>query len=457
MANFFQNLMSKAGRSRVSSRETATYGSLILDSTYSQPLAKASADWLQTYGQHPWLHATVTRIAEGVAASPWTIYTHSADGQSDKRVKSILTYRGLTGSPVKAHPAQALLNRPNPEHTGYQLRTMIQTFMELCGEAFLLIDRDTDGTPNALHPVPPHWVEDLPTSDTPFFRMRLKGSPVDVPRVDVVWFRDINPYDPYGRGLGAAQSAADEILADQYAAKQNVRFFYNGARPDIMMVLKGKMRSPLEAKRIKEQWSEQYGGLWNAHKLALVEGDVVDIKPLGTAPKDMEFSQLRKSSRDNIVGNWGMPPSMVGIVEDVNRANADTAIFLFAKWIVYPRLIGFQDTITSDLLSQYPKYPGCWLEHTDPVPENQGQRAKEMLAAFQSKQSPVTFNELRSTLGLKPDPNGDTYPTKNGWSYRPGGDSEGPQDQEDGPSNGPDLDDLNDKLTQLLADRPDEE
>lgn len=399
-----------------------SYGSMILDSAYSVPIAKASADWVNTYGKHPWLHAVVTRIAEGVGSSPWNIYQEPVGSQMALKAyerkqagfldgterKAIGLRKNLVGRPVYGHPLINLLNRPNPVHTGYKLRVITQVYIELCGECFWIIERDTStGRPCALWPIPPHWVEELPDNEDKTFVCKLKGRPVKVPRQDMVWFQEINPYDPYGRGLGPAMAATDEINADELAAKQNLRFMYNGARPDIMMILKGKLRNPLDARRIKENWYSEYGGVWNQYKMALVEGDVADVKPLSTKPKDMEFTQLRQNARNTIVGSWGMPPSVIGIVEDVNRANAESGEYVFGKWIVYPRLIAFQDVITSDLVTQYPDYQGCWMEHSDPVPDNRAARAMEMLQAMQV--GSITYNEHRESLGLRPDPNGNVY------------------------------------------------
>lgn len=43
--------------------------------------------------------------------------------------------------------------------------------------------------------------------------------------------RDLNPYDPFGRGLGQSEPLADEIEIDEYAAKFQKNFFLNDATP----------------------------------------------------------------------------------------------------------------------------------------------------------------------------------------------------------------------------------
>lgn len=58
--------------------------------------------------------------------------------------------------------------------------------------------------------------------------------------------RQLNPLDPYGRGLGDAEPVADEIETDEYMAKWAKKFFFNDATPPVLMsapgITKGRIR-----------------------------------------------------------------------------------------------------------------------------------------------------------------------------------------------------------------------
>lgn len=54
--------------------------------------------------------------------------------------------------------------------------------------------------------------------------------------------KELNPLDPYKRGLGAAESLADEIETDEYAAKFQKKFFYNDATPTTLISMPGSSK-----------------------------------------------------------------------------------------------------------------------------------------------------------------------------------------------------------------------
>jgi hypothetical protein len=52
----------------------------------------------------------------------------------------------------------------------------------------------------------------------------------------------------------------------------------------------------------------------------------------------MQFAELALASRETIREAFGFPKPMLGAVDDVNRANADAADLVFARWLLVPRL-----------------------------------------------------------------------------------------------------------------------
>ena len=55
--------------------------------------------------------------------------------------------------------------------------------------------------------------------------------------------KQLNPLDPFMRGLGVAESVADEVEIDEYAAKFQKRFFYNDATPPLCLQYRAPQRS----------------------------------------------------------------------------------------------------------------------------------------------------------------------------------------------------------------------
>jgi phage portal protein BeeE len=88
----------------------------------------------------------------------------------------------------------------------------------------------------------------------------------------------------------------------------------------------------------------------------------------------MQFSELHKMGRDKILEAWGMPKSMLGIVEDVNRANAEASEYMFSKWLVEERLDRWRDLLNFEILPQFgATAEGLEWDYDSPVPENSDQ------------------------------------------------------------------------------------
>src|SRR4051812_34250107 len=71
-------------------------------------------------------YACISAIAEDVARVKFTINKLQADG---------------TLVPLQTHPFLALLKNPNPTQSDYEFWEMIQTHIELTGEAFIYVPK----------------------------------------------------------------------------------------------------------------------------------------------------------------------------------------------------------------------------------------------------------------------------------------------------------------------------
>lgn len=354
----------------------------------TNPVKKHGAAWLKMYGEHPWLHIAVSRIAENCAAVQWHLY----NSKEKKSRKEITDHRFLP-----------LFEQPSPDFSGYILRLMTQAWIELQGEAFWIFERNKFGVMQEMWPVPPTWVFETPRPDFPFFRINLRGKQYTPPETDIAWFKNPSLVDPYGRGKGAAESAGDDVESDEYAAKWQKRFFSNSARPDVVISTKSRL-DEANSQRLKDQWIEKYSGFWNAFKPAVLDGDTTVI-PLTKGQQEMDFVESRKSARDNIIGNFGIPLSVLGIVENVNRANAETGEYTFNKNIILPRCIFWRDEYNKILRREYGK--GLEFDFDNPVPEDRYTKLNEANEGL--GRGAITVNEWREKMGFEARKDGDVF------------------------------------------------
>jgi hypothetical protein len=357
---------------------------------------RGTRELLQAYENSPVLQAVIRKISSSMAAVKWVAKFKTPNGDLIE---------------VPGHIAEKLINSGVPGLDGVQCRMLENTFLELVGESFALLERNQLGAPEARWPLPPHWLHDVPSPGASmFFVQPPGGTPFEVPRKNMLWHKDANPLNPYGRGTGIARSLADELNADEAAAKHTAASLTNRARPDI--IVSGSKEVPLnkdDAKRLNEVWTQRFGGPENQGK-PFVSASPISVDTLTPTFKELELSKMREFERDIIIAVFGVPPEVMGVLENSNRATIDAAWFLFAKGVLLPRLDARKAVYNEQLAPQYDER--LIIDYVDPVAENK--EFKQIM--FATRPSAFSDDEARLLAGEDklPGGQGEFRPESNG-------------------------------------------
>ena len=352
----------------------------------TSPPDRNTQEFLETYAHSPRL-APVTKIATDLSNVPGKLYrVDPATGDKDE---------------INDHPFLDFMRKPNPLPfmTPSALWKLHETYMLIKGEGAAIIERDPAGYPTELWPIPPHWMIDIPRLDFPCYIIRSRdGLQMPVPAEDVFLTRQLNPLDPYGRGLGDAEAVADEIETDEYMAKWAKKFFFNDATPPVLMSAPGITKD--EYDRFQAAWNDRHRGVGNAHKMGIIPRDVT-VNKLVDSQREMDFTESRKDLRDGVNAHFGVPPEIMGIVENSNRATATQAKIIYAENVLTPRLLARQDAINLQLLPAWGE--GLLWEYDDIVPEDTEFRLQMSNAGLSG--SALLVDEWREQQGFDPLPN----------------------------------------------------
>jgi len=359
----------------------STIGQL-LQPKWGEPPKKDGKEWLEMYGKSPRLRP-VYKIAKDVAAADWKLYVK----------------KGKDKVAVEDHILYDLIAKPNPKMSGYIMRYLTEVWLQLRGEAGWLIERNGLKVPSELWPIPPHWVKSLPTKSKPYFRVDIHGTMVNIAPEDMVWFTEPDPVNPYSRGLGNAQGIGDEVETDEYMAKWAKRFFFNDATPPFYIKAPGIQKE--QADRLLEQWMERYSGYWNSHKPAILNWDG-EVKELNRAQKEMDFVESRKFLRDTANQHFMLPPEVMGIVENSNRATIETADYLYSKNVLKPCLDLIQEQVNLQLVPQFDEKLIWGFDN--PIPEDKEFKLKQANDGIE--QGAMLVDEWREANGKDPLPDG---------------------------------------------------
>jgi len=389
-----------------------------LSSHGGNPPRRHAASLEEAYRDLPWIRSVVGRIGDSVGLQRW--HLDRAVGEKARRreiVRSIqreelgtkrleaieVLRRDGDLEPVSRHPLLELLHDGNPALTGFDQRRLTAIYGDLVGECYWVLDRRPSGIPWRAWVVPSSWSKEFPTASRPTWIFRYRSWSAEISAEDVLRHVNPDPANPYGRGTGIAQSLADELGADENAAKHIARWFFRNARPDLIVSgegMLGKKKDDPNVKRLEVSWLQKA----RAFKPIFFPGKI-DVQAVGHTFDQQQLVPLRASLRDIVVQTHGYPPELLGILGDSNRSTIGLAQELHAKHNTLPRLIRMQETVERLL----PEYRGvaenAVLSFSNPVERDQ----EFALKAARAQPHALTMKEWRDLSGHAPRDGDDVH------------------------------------------------
>lgn len=374
---------------------------------------------LEGYSKMPWLRAVTQRIGEAVASVQWQVLapTSQAPDQAAMIRRSLAAVRGLERAAlqktmidqrqlrvIEQHPLLDALRTANEFLVGHALIHLTQVHLDMVGESFWIKERNGLGAPVGFWPIPPHWVKFTPTPSRRSYWVQWAAWQGDIPDTEVVWFKHVDPANPYGRGSGIARALGDELETDEFAARHTRMTFLNRARPDmIIWPEEGKHDAGTitkeTAERLAEKWRAEHQGFWRA-ALPYFATRKLGVHEFGNNFQELQLIELRKHERDVITQTFGMPPEELGITESSNRATATVSEFIFKKNLVVPRLEFLRQNIQERLMPEYDER--LLIGYVNPVEEDK-QVQQQMATANAGS---LMVDEWRGLQGFPPLPDG---------------------------------------------------
>lgn len=372
----------------------------------AEPPNRHTKDFLAAYSTMPWLRAVVNKVSTSVAQVEWKVYAvrnnqgkairhkqaQLGNQATRKKVRKALK-NGMVLEEIVDHPILDVLYGGSQYLQGNISMQLFQIYIDLVGEGFFLKERNALGVPVAIWPVPPHWVQEVPVPGNDNLKIRFGDKIADIPATEVIWTKDPDPLKPYGRGSGIATSLADELETDEYAAKHTKTWFFNRARPDIIVTAAGLQKD--ETTRLEQDWNSRYQGFFKSFKTHFLNREV-KVHDLSQKFSDMQLTDLRKFERDMIIQVFGAPPEIFGILQNSNRATIESADFLFAKWLLVPRLERIRAMLQSQLAADFDER--LIIDYENPVESDR----EFKLNVYKSSPWAYNIDEWRDLAGDEP-------------------------------------------------------
>lgn len=340
-----------------------------------------------------WSYACAWKNATSVAKCKLCLYKQTVDEKGEEQLDKVYN-----------HPFNDIITKVNPFSNRFELFTLTQIFLELTGNSYWWIPRDVLGVPYMIWNIPAHWVKIVPSKEKFIegYLVQVPGkqaAPIPFDEEEVVHFKFPSPFSLF-YGTGPTIAAQFGIDLNKHMKTWGINYFLNDAKPGGILTTESSL-SLDQYQRLRDQWNAKHRGTANAGKMAILEGGLT-YEQIGSTVRDARIEFVSQEIRDEVMAIYGVPAAKLGIVTDVNRANADALDYTYQKETILPRLTLIEEKLNEKLISKYPQDEGKKLicKFENPVPDDMAVKLQERQINIQSGYSSI--DEEREKDGLEP-------------------------------------------------------
>jgi len=348
---------------------------------------------LEQYGKSLYVFTCINKIAQKTASIDLHLYKITS---SKGDTKEIFT-----------HPALDLFYKINPFQTKTEFLETTIINLKCTGEAFWFKVRNDRGQVVELWNLRPDMMT-IMADPINFIRgyefQKNDGSTVKFMPDEIVHIKYPDPLNQY-TGIGPLAVAQNRVQTEEFATEWQRDFFLNSARPDALIKNPNSGLTKEQKEDIKDGWNKNHRGRNNSSKLAILEGGL-EYQLISISQKEMDYIESLKFTRDDIFVAFGTPKSVVAVTDDVNRANAETGMYIFLSETIKPEMMRLVEKMNEQII--YPDFDETlYIDFDDPTPANRDLQLREYSEGIQNNY--LLINEVRAKEGLAP--------VRGGWSF----------------------------------------
>ena len=277
--------------------------------------------------------ACVRVVSETIAALPLFIYQKTGP---DTRSKAL------------NHPLYELLHdQPNPWQTSFEFREMLQSHLELRGNAYAEIIPGPRGAVDQLIPLHPDHVTPRWSNGKILYRhMNFQtGVTRELTAAEVFHLRGLSSDGLHGTSPISAQveTVGLSLAAQDYGA----RFFANDATPSGVLEHPASLTKPAQ-ERIRDSWQKRFSREGQHTTAVLEEG--MKYHELGLSNRDSQLLESRKFQAEEIARIFRVQPHKIGILDRATFSNIEHQSIEFVTDTMLPRCRRWEQAIRRDLI-----------------------------------------------------------------------------------------------------------
>jgi HK97 family phage portal protein len=270
----------------------------------------------------------------------------------------LIAYRRTDGGRERLEGGTAdLLRNPAPATTQANLVGQMVAHLNLFGSAYCGKFRDATGQVDQLALLHPERVVPELRGGRPVYTVLDGQGGRTVHTVDDI--THIKGLSTDGLvGLSPVRQCRVALGLSQTLAEHSSSFFSGGARPAGILrlnrfgtpppgVASGEGTDDLQT--LRNAWNSEHGGPKNAHKIAVISGEV-EFTPLSMPMDDVEFIEQRKLSAVEVARIFRIPPHMIGASsgDSLTYSTVESQALDFVKFSLRPWLVTIEQALSAD-------------------------------------------------------------------------------------------------------------
>lgn len=273
------------------------------------------------FNKNIWVYRCVMAVAQAVSTIPLVVYQKN----------------GAELIEIENHPLLTLMQKPNPDESATDFKEKWVAFLLISGNTYLEMNGPSKkGPPTELWAWRPDRVTVIPDNEgIKALRYTVNGIEKDLEYDRAIHIKYFHATDDY-YGLSPLEVGRRTFDMDNATTDWNTSLVQNHAAPSGFLTAERQVSEP-EYNRLKRAMRRMFGGIKNAGKAHLLEGGL-KWQQMGLSPKDVDFINSRKMSREELCAIYGVPPQIVGIQDHSTYANYAEARQAFYMDTVLPLL-----------------------------------------------------------------------------------------------------------------------
>ncbi|MDO3023431.1 phage portal protein [Mycobacteroides abscessus] len=352
-----------------------------------------SQDYLQIWRKHYAVRTTVSYLARNIAQLGLHVYRRHGDNERER----------LTN-----HPLAQLIRQPNGWTTRYRMLEALVHDLGIFDASYLRKVNTEHGL--GLIRLDPLRV--LPKGDNWFypevFELRGSKGTVRIPADEVVFFRGYNGGSSDVGGVPPIEALREVLEESHNASVMRSQVLRNGARTSGYIERPPGAKWSDEAKiGFKSEWQAQYAGDGPQAGGTPILEDGMKFVEANQTPKDLQYIEARKLTREEVAAAYYVPPPMLGLLDNATFSNITEQHRMLYQDTLGPWLSMICDEIALQLVPDMIDSSDLYVEfNLDEKLRGNFEQRQEAIA--KSTGAPWrTRNEARALENLPPIEGGD--------------------------------------------------